>query len=65
MSVRKHIRDIMRVEAEKNGYKGSKAVSTLWDRFKKKQVGEARRKRDVCHGTHPKKLWRYREGIMA
>lgn len=60
MSKRKHIRAILRGEAEKIGAKPSKYVNKEFDRRQIKKYGAAVREINKAKGTHPKRRWRVR-----
>lgn len=54
---RKHLREMMRIQAEKRDYKPSKAVHNLWAQYQNEKRGEFVRRANVAKGTHKKKLW--------
>lgn len=56
--MRKYIRFMYRVYAEKNGMKPSSFVSEQWDRRQKVMRGAAARLLNVRHGTKPAYKWR-------
>lgn len=66
--MRKYIRAIMRAEAEKKGFKPSKAVHEMWTRFQVKKIGQngsVIRKVHQARGTHPKRQWKQRYGLYG
>lgn len=56
--MRKYIRFMYRVYAEKNGIKPSAFVAEQWDRLQIKRYGISARSRNVLHGTKPAYKWR-------
>lgn len=56
--MRKHIRAMYRIYAEKNGIKPSAFVAEQWERLQIKRYGKATRSRNVLHGTKPAYKWR-------
>ena len=56
--MRKHIRYIMRVQAEKNGFKPSKAVHQLWYRYQEKKFNHQQHLAHIARGTRPKSKWK-------
>ena len=55
--MRKHIREIMRREAERNHYKPSKAVNNLWSKLQDKRYGRNKHLAFQARGTRPKHKW--------
>lgn len=60
MSMRKHIRAMLRGEAEKMGAKPSKWVRSEFDRYQIKKYGVEKREINKAKGTHPKRRWKSR-----
>lgn len=56
--MRKYIRAMYRIYAEKNGIKPSAFVAEQWERLQIKRYGMATRRRNVRHGTKPSYKWR-------
>ncbi len=55
--MRKILRDIIRSNAERGGYKPSKAVKSEWDKFQIKRIGATARKINQAKATHKKRTW--------
>lgn len=55
--MRKHIRYMMRHEAERTGKKPSKFVNAAWNTRQIARVGWTRRRMNVAKGTAPKRKW--------
>lgn len=55
--MRKYIREMIRRQAEKRGFKPSKTVHALWVRYQNEKRGEFVRMANAAKGTHKKKLW--------
>jgi len=63
--MRKHIRYMMRREAERTGRKASKFVHAAWENRQIARVGWRRRMANVSKGTAPKRKWAARiAGVM-
>lgn len=65
MSTRKIIRNMLRRKAEVEGYRPSKFVHAMFERFQIEKFGGGEkgakiRTINVAKGTHPKKNWRTR-----
>lgn len=60
MSMRKHIRAMLRGKAEKMGAKPSKWVRSEFDRYQIKKYGDKRRKINRAKGTHRRRTWKAR-----
>ena len=58
--MRKHIRAMMRAEAERRGYKASRYVREAWDQREIRKRGRAIRLINKAKGTAPKRLWKQR-----
>lgn len=58
--MRKHIRSILRHNAEKHHLKPSAHVAAAWDDFQIKKVGRTRRRINQAKGTAPKGKWKQR-----
>lgn len=56
--MRKHIRNLMRVQAEKQSYTPSKAVNQLWNNLQIKRYGLQKRLANQARGTLPKRKWK-------
>lgn len=56
--MRKHIREMMRYEAERNHYKPSKAVNTLWRRLQERRYNHQQCMAFQARGTLPKHKWK-------
>jgi len=48
----------MRVQAEKNGFKPSKAVHQLWYRYQEKKFNHQQHLAHIARGTRPKSKWK-------
>lgn len=55
--MRKHIRYMMRREAEWKGKKPSKSVNAAWNTRQIARVGRKRRMMNIAKGTAPKRKW--------
>lgn len=55
--MRKHIRYMMRHEAERTGKKPSYFVNAAWNTRQIARVGRRRRRANVAKGTAPKHKW--------
>ena len=53
--MRKHMREILRRQAEKKGVKPSRYVRQIWDKYQIKKVGIHRRASNAIYGTKPKR----------
>lgn len=60
MSVRKYIRNALRVEAERMGVKPSLYVARNFDKYQVDKYGETRRRINQAKSTHKRKTWRLR-----
>lgn len=60
MSVRKFIRNSLRVEGERMGVKPSLYVARNFDAYQVDKYGETRRRINQAKGTHKRKTWRLR-----
>lgn len=58
MSMRKHIRAIMRGEAEKRGAKPSKWVKNQFDRYQIEKYGVERREINKAKSTRKRSAWK-------
>lgn len=58
--MRKYIRNIIRRQAEDQGFKPSKCVRATFDSLQRKKYGAKRRVANILKGTHKRKLWRNR-----
>lgn len=56
--MRKHIRNLMRVQAEKENYKPSRAIAQLWNNLQIKRYGIKKRCANKARGTLPKHKWK-------
>ena len=66
MSTRKIIRNGLRAEAERNGYKPSAYVRAMWNKIQIKKYGKNGATVRAIHqaiGTHKRRTWR--ERILA
>jgi hypothetical protein len=65
MSKRKHVRRLLRAEAETKGAKPSAYVHTEFDRMQVRKYGRTRRRINQATSTHRKAKWRFRiEAVM-
>lgn len=55
--MRKHIRHMMRIAAEKKHMKPSRAVHDGWETRQVRKIGWTRRAINVAKGTAPKRKW--------
>lgn len=55
--MRKHIRCMMRREAERTGKRPSEFVHAAWNTRQIARVGWRRRRANVAKGTAPKRKW--------
>lgn len=60
MSKRKHVRRLLRAEAETKGAKPSAYVHTEFDRIQVRKYGRTRRRINQAKGTHKLRKWRVR-----
>lgn len=58
--MRKCIRNMLRVRAERMGVKPSKHVSEEYDRYAVARYGETRRRINQAKGTHKRETWKNR-----
>jgi hypothetical protein len=58
--MRKYVRNMIRIGAEKQGYKASRAVRATFHELQIKRYGIKRRLANMCKSTHKRKLWRSR-----
>lgn len=58
--MRKHIRYMLRVAAEKAGVKPSRHVAFGWDEIQNHRVGWKVRKINQAKGTKPRRKWKQR-----
>lgn len=58
--MRKYIRNMLRVRAERMGAKPSKHVAEEYDRYAVARYGETRRRINQAKGTHKRKTWKNR-----
>jgi hypothetical protein len=56
-NMRKYIRHMMRLEAERTGKKPSEFVNAAWNTRQIARVGWRRRRANVAKGTAPKRKW--------
>ena len=60
MSVRKYIRNALRVEGERMGVKPSLYVARKFDKYQVDKYGETRRRINQAKGTHARRTWKNR-----
>lgn len=60
MSLRKLIRNALRVKAERMGVKPSQYVARQYDRYAVERYGETRRRINQAKGTHKRDTWKNR-----
>ena len=56
--MRKYKRAIYRAYAERKGIKASRFVHDSWEYYQTKKFGYGVRKRNILHGTKPRRKWR-------
>lgn len=58
--MRKYIRNMLRVRAERMGAKPSKHVAEEYDRYAVEKYGATRRRINQAKGTHKRETWKNR-----
>ena len=58
--MRKYMRQIMRHQAEKEGFKPSKTVHQLWYHYQEKKFNHQQHLAHIARGTKPKRNWKAR-----